>query len=345
MVEFNVLENHKDALLALLYTQVNFLKNEIEEKNILIRTLIIKDHEVYDDSDTNSIRSTSEYITTSEYEANSDDDNDAFIDDPAEVTEISVNYEIVEDSNDDELFFHLHQQYEDFMRNENEIEIERQRNMENQLINIRSMKHNEFIRMTTGGEDINMKRNEFIDRGIKPSAQMKDVVKDSNNIWPQNTCLIVGDSILNNLEESKLTKKNRIVKVRAFPGANIDDMYSYIIPLIRKKPTYIIMHIGTNDAAYKSADEILTEILQLKTFIKKHLPSCNIALSQPIIRNDSTKAKETIRNLINKLDLLNIQMVDNRNIELEQLGRKGLHLNKWGTSKLAMNYISFIHGF
>ena len=38
-------------------------------------------------------------------------------------------------------------------------------------------------------------------------------------------------------------------------------------------------------------------------------------------------------------------MVDNSNIEFEQLGRKGLHLNKWGTSKLAMNYISLIREF
>ena len=55
-------------------------------------------------------------------------------------------------------------------------------------------------------------------------------------------------------------------------------------------------------------------------------------ISQPTIRNDNSKAKETIKNLINKLDILDIQIIDNRNIGIEQLGRKGLHLNKWGTS-------------
>ena len=150
---------------------------------------------------------------------------------------------------------------------------------------------------------------------------------------------------MNNLEESKLTKRNRIVKVRVFSRANIEYMYSGIIPFIRKKLTYIILHVGANDSTCKTADEILSEILQLKTFIAKHLPNYKIALSQPIIRNDNRKAKETIRNLVNKLDLLNIEMVDNRNIELEQLGRRGLHLNKWGRSKLAINYIFFICGF
>ena len=117
-------------------------------------------------------------------------------------------------------------------------------------------------------------------------------------------------------------------------------MYSYTVPLLRKQPTYIILDAGTSDSTHKSADVILDELLQLKTFISKHLPSYKIILSHPTICNDNSKAKETIRNLINKLDLIDIQKIDNRNIELEQLGRRGLHLNKWETSKLVMNYIS-----
>ena len=72
--------------------------------------------------------------------------------------------------------------------------------------------------------------------------------------------------------------------------SNIEDMYSYIMPLIRNKPTYIILHVGTNDSTCKTADEILSEILQLKTIIAKPLPNCKIALSQPVIRNDNRKA-------------------------------------------------------
>ena len=79
-------------------------------------------------------------------------------------------------------------------------------------------------------------------------------------------------------------------------------MFSYIIPLIRKKPTYIILHIGTNDATFNPADEILIELLQLKTFILKHLPSCNIVLLQPTTRNDNSAARGTIRNLISKIN-------------------------------------------
>ena len=41
--EIDANRNFKDALLASLYAQVEFLKTKLEEKNVLIRMLIIKD--------------------------------------------------------------------------------------------------------------------------------------------------------------------------------------------------------------------------------------------------------------------------------------------------------------
>ena len=43
----NTQDNYKDALLAALYSQVEFLRNELNEKNLLIRTLIIRESDVY----------------------------------------------------------------------------------------------------------------------------------------------------------------------------------------------------------------------------------------------------------------------------------------------------------
>ena len=37
----------RDALLALLYSPVDFLENQIEEKDLLIRTLFIKENYIY----------------------------------------------------------------------------------------------------------------------------------------------------------------------------------------------------------------------------------------------------------------------------------------------------------
>ena len=168
---------------------------------------------------------------------------------------------------------------------------------------------------------------------------------NNNHVWPENTCLIVGSSIINNLDENKFNKGNLVVKVRPFSGSTIQDMYSYITPLLRKQPKYIILHVGGNDAPYKSADDILVELLQLKAFVIEKLPGCTIYLSQPTTRFDNTKAKYTIQDLNTKLNLLNINIIDNSNIDVEQLGKKGLHLNKWGTSRLAMNYLSLMRQF
>ena len=40
------MDDYKDSLLAALYSQVEFLRNELNEKNLLIRTLIIRDREI-----------------------------------------------------------------------------------------------------------------------------------------------------------------------------------------------------------------------------------------------------------------------------------------------------------
>ena len=46
-------------------------------------------------------------------------------------------------------------------------------------------------------------------------------------MWPKDTVVITGP------EENRMRNiGNRSVKIRAFPGADVSDMYSYIIPLL-----------------------------------------------------------------------------------------------------------------
>ena len=63
-----------------------------------------------------------------------------------------------------------------------------------------------------------------------------------------NTVLITGDSILNNLQENRLNR-NFNVKVRCFPGADMDDMFDFITP----------RHLGTLSC-------ILERTMQLKSY-------------------------------------------------------------------------------
>ena len=151
------------------------------------------------------------------------------------------------------------------------------------------------------------------------------------------------DSMLNQINENRLNKQFNI-KVRTFPGNKISDMYFYLTPLLEKEPDYLVLHVSTNDAKDKSSDLILREIMQLKLWVENKLPSCKVTISHPILRLDDGKAQVTIRNLVTKLGLLNISMIDNSNITSKHLSRHGLHLSAFGTKKMAMNLISFVRG-
>ena len=67
-------------------------------------------------------------------------------------------------------------------------------------------------------------------------------------LYPDGTNSIAGDSIINCIIEEIINKKDRPAKVRNFLGARVADMEQYLIPIVQKKPSYIILHPGINDA-------------------------------------------------------------------------------------------------
>ena len=159
--------------------------------------------------------------------------------------------------------------------------------------------------------------------------------------WPTGTVLIIGDSMLGGVEEKKMRRYR--VKVRSNPGACVDDLYDYIAPLLRKKPSYIIMHIGTNDSVLKSAKDIYDEIMRLKAHIEEVLPGTQVYLSCPIMRTDIAKANHVLRELDSKIKRFN-DCVTNDNIDGTCLAKKGLHLNRKGTMQLVLNYLKLLQG-
>ena len=42
--------------------------------------------------------------------------------------------------------------------------------------------------------------------------------------------------MISRIDQQRLSIKRRIIKVRSFPGATINDMYDYIKPLLKKPP-------------------------------------------------------------------------------------------------------------
>ena len=162
---------------------------------------------------------------------------------------------------------------------------------------------------------------------------------------PDGTAVIIGNSILNCIIQQRLSRKRSAVKVHNFRGATVDDMKHHAIPLLRKEPSFVIIHAGTNDAPYLTSRKILDNLLTLKSFITDNLPNCKVIISTLTLPSDDGKAALTLCPLTNHLLQLDINIIDDRNINARNLGNKGLHLNPTGTSRLAKNLLSFLKSF
>ena len=132
------------------------------------------------------------------------------------------------------------------------------------------------------------------------------------------------------------------MKVQCHGGCNVKSIYSHLPKIFRAKPDYILLHIGSNDCTSKTSDEVLSEIKQIITYITNTLPCVKVIISLPIVRADSTRASTIQKNLKLKLSRLFYPCLENSNVDLSDLGKKGLHLNNQGTKKMAKNIISLI---
>ena len=180
----------------------------------------------------------------------------------------------------------------------------------------------------------------------KPNNQNQSECKvEDKSKWRKNTALIVGDSMISGIDQQGLSVKGRIVKVRSFPGATINDMYDYIRPLLKKAPNNVILHVGTNDTPNNTSRAILDNLLSLKSFIEKTLPQLKVCISNIVQRTDNGKATLTVNKVNEHLSALKLDIVDNANINVTSLNCGGLHLNKTGTGKLAVNFIKKIKSF
>ena len=115
--------------------------------------------------------------------------------------------------------------------------------------------------------------------------------------WPKNTILIAGGSMINGINEKRISTNFKSVKVKFFSGAMIEDMYFNLIPLIRKKPATLVLHVGTNNSSNEASFQIYNKLLNLVYFIKENNLNCHIVLSSPINRLDDGKAALIIKRL------------------------------------------------
>ena len=173
----------------------------------------------------------------------------------------------------------------------------------------------------------------------------KNIFESSNVVihkWPKGTTLVVGDSLLHGINEKRLQgKRKHLVKVRVFQGASVDCMYDYLKPLLRKEPSNILLHIGTNSCQNEKSKVVLNKILSLKHYIETVLPECKVIISKIIVRTDDPITQLIANNVNIYLESLDIPLVNNDNI-LPDFLSDGLHLRDIGIGKLAVNFIKII---
>ena len=188
-----------------------------------------------------------------------------------------------------------------------------------------------------------------LDGNVKISPVIKNVINTDGDIindthyWPPHTILLASDSMFQNIDERRLSKKkNFTVKVRSFRGSTVNDMYFYLAPLLRKQPEYVILAVSTNDCTNSPSVKVLEDLLNLKRFIESR-NGIKVIISEPITRfDDNALACVRVRYLQEKLRKSNIILLDNSNIVRKHIAKGGLHFNDYGTARCAMNIISLI---
>ena len=150
-------------------------------------------------------------------------------------------------------------------------------------------------------------------------------------------------NVYGNAITKSIKRKNHVV-VKHFSGANIKDMKYSAKPTQEKQPAQIIIHVGTNDlAGNKNSDEIANKIVKFANSIKRS--ENNVVVSSIVAGKDrfNNKAKEVNKNLKNKCEEHNLQLIQHHNINpLRHTNAKDLHLNNYGDKQLTRNFTSFI---
>ena len=252
-------------IIANLEKEIHFLKTEIETKNEIIKNFIKNDSHR---NENNNVPQDGQIWESDEHEYERSES------DPISTCDTYAAYDtrISSDSNTNEI---------------NTVN----RNIDEQLKAIREEKHKEYLQNTSrkspSQENIVIEINEKNDRDNEQpndtydnnDVKSEQDERDNQFRWPSGKCAIVGDSMVNGIDEKRLSQKYGNVKVFNFSGARIEDLNHYIVPIIKNKPDYLILHVGTNDATTNSFRKIVDDLLMLKTnilknrFIKTHHPA------------------------------------------------------------------------
>jgi hypothetical protein len=171
--------------------------------------------------------------------------------------------------------------------------------------------------------------------------------KTSFKQYKENLIFYVGTSMIGGVKQKQnilCQSTNERVKVHSHSGATIEDIKDHLRPHLRKKPTHLILQVGTNDAQNRdvTSDKIYEDLIDLKNYCETTVPGIQVFISCPIVRTDNKWANAKLRWVKNRILREGLTTITNDNITVKHLSSKGLHLNQSGTDILLENVRDFI---
>ena len=100
----------------------------------------------------------------------------------------------------------------------------------------------------------------------KYQIEQRDKYLQDQDIYPPGTCVIMRDSILNELTEVNLYKQYN-VRIRKFPGAAMDDLNHHVHSTLRKKLKHHYSHMMP---PIQHLRKFQTSFWNWRLFLKKH---------------------------------------------------------------------------
>ena len=182
-----------------------------------------------------------------------------------------------------------------------------------------------------------------------PALSPQDTNDQERNASPQNSdykkpIVIIGDSIIKNIDPKRLSKKP--VRKFTYPGKTADQISEEVMSInVNGDPAHVIVHAGTNNLPTDSAQRCAEKIVDLAKSVKLKFPNSIIAVSALTHREDldlSAKLHDANESLKSLSESNNFTFIDNSIIDNSCLNSSKLHLNSKGSSLLAVKFINFV---
>lgn len=200
------------------------------------------------------------------------------------------------------------------------------------------------------------KNKRKLDNSKKTQRHNKNSSTTSAHPNQEKSVLMIGDSMVKNIDDKKLQRAARAKTVcHSYSGATVKQIEKKIDQYWNENQQYekVILHVGTNDLAHQEPNEVAINMEVLVNKVKIHPKE--IAVSSVVKRYDNKVKPNNIiqyNNLLHKLCikhklhllhlLITIAFIDNNCIDRLMLNRSNLHLNQNGDKVLGSAFCTYL---